>query len=59
MALNPALTADGSMPIRGKYELLVLEKRDVSFEISVENHGALTGSGSSIITSTRVVLINS
>ena len=59
MALNPPLTPEGPMPIRGEYELFVLEKKDVSFEINIENHGTLTGSGSSIITSTRVVLINS
>jgi len=57
MALNPPLAPDGN-PYRVDGEMFSLTRKDLEFEIKIENQGKLTGKGFLVLTTARLVLVN-
>ena len=58
MALNPPLNTK-FIPLRVYKEHFIMEIEGVEFEIKIENIGKLKGKSKALITSSRLVLINS
>ena len=58
MALNPPQAPDGD-PYRVANEHFILHRHGVEFHIEIEGMGKLKGKGKLILTSMRLVLVNS
>ena len=58
MAINPPLGADG-FPLKLPGEQFILERPGIDFQLKLEKSGKFKGSGNLVLTTKRLVLINS
>jgi len=57
MAINPPLNRNFE-PLRVANEHFILMRNNIDFEVIIENLGRVTGAGKCLLSSSRLVLIN-